>query len=240
MLIFPAIDLKDGACVRLMQGRFDDVTDYGNPFARLRAFGEAGAEWVHIVDLDGARLGQPAQYELIARLAAETSLKVQCGGGVRSREHVATLLEAGVARVVIGSAAVRDPEGVRAWLRDFGPERICAALDVRREADDWQVVIHGWTAGAGVTLAQALEAFSPGELAHILVTDVSRDGALSGPNVALMQDIRALRPDLKLQASGGVSNLNDLSALRAAGAHAAIVGRALYEQRFTLEDALAL
>ena len=104
MLIIPAIDLKGGACVRLMQGQFDAVTDYGDPFVRLKEFEQAGAQWVHIVDLDGARLGRPAQYDLIARLVRETGIKVQCGGGVRTRAHVETLLEAGVSRVVTGSA----------------------------------------------------------------------------------------------------------------------------------------
>jgi phosphoribosylformimino-5-aminoimidazole carboxamide ribotide isomerase len=240
MLIIPAIDLKEGVCVRLMQGRFDDVTDYGDPFVRLRSFADAGATWVHIVDLDGARLGRPAQHDLIARLAGETGLKVQCGGGVRSREHVETLLSAGVARVVIGSAVVREPKNVRSWIEEFGVEKICAALDVRRDADDWEVVIHGWTAGAGVSLGGAFAEFPPNALAHILVTDVSRDGALTGPNVSLMQEIQRLRPDLTLQASGGVSSLNDLRTLRAAGAGAAIVGRALYERCFTLEAALAV
>lgn len=240
MLIIPAIDLKGGACVRLMQGRFDDVTDYGDPFARLKAFAQAGAQWVHIVDLDGARLGQPAQYELIARLARESDLKIQCGGGVRDPEHIATLLNAGVRRVVVGSATARDPASVRDWIGRFGAERICAALDVRAVGDDWEVAVAGWTAGGGVSLSQVLAEFAPGQLTHILVTDISRDGALTGPNVGLMQSIRAARPDLQLQASGGVSSLGDLTTLREAGAGAAIVGRALYENRFTLEDALAL
>lgn len=240
MLIIPAIDLKDGICVRLMQGRFDEVTDYGDPFARLRDFANAGAKWVHVVDLDGARLGRPAQYDLIAKLAKETDLKIQCGGGVRARSHIETLIEAGAARVVVGSASVRDPENVRAWLAEFGDERICAAFDVRASGDDWEVVAQGWTEGAGANLSRALAAFPQGLLKHILVTDISRDGALTGPNVSLMRSIRALRPDLELQASGGVSALADLAALREADAGAAIVGRALYEQRFSLEDALAI
>jgi phosphoribosylformimino-5-aminoimidazole carboxamide ribotide isomerase len=240
MLILPAIDLKQGSCVRLTQGRFDAVTEYGDPFARLRSFSDAGAEWVHVVDLDGARAKEPVQHDLIARLVAETQLRVQSGGGVRTREHVATLLNAGVARVVVGSMAVRDPAEVRSWAAEFGSERICVALDVRGAGDDWEVAADGWAVGAGVRLVDALAQFPPGGLAHILVTDISRDGVLTGPNVGLMQMIRASRPDLALQASGGVSQLEDLAALREAGASAAIVGRALYEGRFTLEAALAL
>jgi phosphoribosylformimino-5-aminoimidazole carboxamide ribotide isomerase len=240
MLIIPAIDLKDGACVRLMQGRFDNATDYGDPFARLRAFDVAGARWVHIVDLDGARSGKPAQHDLIAELVRTTDMNIQCGGGVRTREHLETLFDAGVARVAIGSATVRDPAAVKDWLREFGAERICAALDVRAQGGDWDVAVQGWAEGAGVSLAQALDEFPVGVLKHILVTDICRDGALAGPNLTLMRDIGAARPDLELQASGGVSTLDDLTSLRATGAQAAIVGRALYEQRFSLEAALAL
>lgn len=239
MLILPAIDLQQGSCVRLMQGRFDATTDYGDPFARLRSFAGVGAQWVHVVDLDGARTKQPVQHDLIARLVAETHLNVQCGGGVRMREHVATLLSIGVARVVVGSVAVRDPSIVRAWVAEFGAERICAALDVRARGDDWEIATDGWTAGSGVWLSDALAQFPVGALAHILVTDISRDGALTGPNLDLMRTIRALRPDLALQASGGVSQIEDIAALCAVGASAAIIGRALYEGRFTLEAALA-
>lgn len=240
MLILPAIDLKQGACVRLTQGRFDAVTEYGDPFTHIRDFSGAGATWVHIVDLDGARAKEPVQHALIARLAADTQLRVQSGGGVRTREHFAALLNAGVARVVVGSVAVRDPMKVRSWVGEFGAERLCVALDVRATGDDWEVAADGWAAGAGARLGDALAQFPPGALAHILVTDISRDGALTGPNTGLMRTLRAARPDLSLQASGGVSRLEDLTALREAGASAAIVGRALYEGRFTLEAALAL
>ncbi len=240
MLILPAIDLKQGSCVRLTQGHFDAATAYGDPFARIRSFSDAGSAWVHIVDLDGARAKQPVQHDLIARLVAETELRVQSGGGVRTRAHVSALLNAGVARAVVGSTAVRDPETVRNWAAEFGAERICVALDVRAVGDDWEVAVDGWTVGGGVRLTDALAQFPPGSLAHILVTDISRDGALTGPNVGLMRTIRAVRPDLVLQASGGVSKLEDLTALKGAGAGGAIVGRALYEGRFTLEAALAL
>jgi phosphoribosylformimino-5-aminoimidazole carboxamide ribotide isomerase len=240
MLILPAIDLREGQCVRLLQGHFDAVTEYGDPFAQLRAFADAGAEWVHVVDLDGARQGKPAQHELIARLAGETGLKVQTGGGVRAREHVETLLGNGVARVVVGSLAARDPDAVRDWIATYGIDRICVALDVRGAGGGWEVAADGWVSGSGVSLADLLNRYPEGQLRHILVTDIARDGALSGPNVDLMRWVRAARPDLALQASGGVSRIEDLSALRAVGASAAIVGRALYEKRFTLEDALAL
>jgi len=239
MLIMPAIDLREGRCVRLAQGRFDAVTTYGEPQVQLRAFAEAGAEWVHVVDLDGAEAGAARQYALIGALARSGRANIQSGGGVRTQADVEMLLNAGVQRVVIGSAAVRNPEAVRNWTAIFGLERICCALDVRETANGWEVAQSGWKEGAGVTLEQALALYPPGALRHVLVTDISRDGVLSGPNVTLMRTLCAMRPDLNVQASGGVATLDDLAALRTAGAAAAIVGRALYERRFTLEAALA-
>lgn len=239
MLIIPAIDLIEGQCVRLAQGRFDDVTRYGAPRAQLADFVAAGAEWVHIVDLDGAEAGAPRQYRLIGELARNGGAKIQSGGGVRSQAHVETLLDAGVSRAVIGSAAVRTPETVRNWTAIFGLDRICCAFDVRESARGWEVATGGWKEGGGLLLEEALALYPRGALRHVLVTDISRDGVLTGPNVKLMEMLRAQRPDLQIQASGGVANLADLSALRATGCAGAIVGRALYEKRFTLEAALA-
>ena len=167
-------------------------------------------------------------------------MRIQSGGGVRERKHVQSLLDAGVARVVIGSAAVKRPQDVRTWIGGFGVERICCAFDVKQRDDGaFEVVVGGWTTGGGATIEQALALYPSGALKHILVTDVSRDGILAGPNVELMQTIIAARPDLDVQASGGVATLDDLATLRRTNAAGAIVGRALYERRFTLEDALA-
>jgi phosphoribosylformimino-5-aminoimidazole carboxamide ribotide isomerase len=240
MLILPAIDLQNGRCVRLLRGDFDAATRYGDPFDQVRAFADAGAAWVHIVDLDGAKAGAPVQHDLIAGLAKATSLRVQCGGGVRDRNRIEALLNAGAARVVVGSAAVQRPVEVRAWIREFGVERVCVALDVRAAPQGWEIAVHGWAKDAGKSLASALDDFPPGALKHVLVTDISRDGALAGPNIDLMQRLLALRRDLDFQASGGVSSIDDLSRLKTAGAPAVIVGRALYENRFSLEAALAL
>ena len=239
MLIMPAIDLREGRCVRLKQGRFDQVTEYGEPQAQLQAFADAGAAWVHVVDLDGAEAGAARQYDLIGSLARRGVVNIQSGGGVRTQDHIETLLNAGVQRVVIGSAAVRAPESVRNWTAIFGLDRICCALDVRQTVSGWEVAQSGWTEGAGVMLDEALALYPPGALRHILVTDISRDGLLSGPNLPLMRSLCGARPDLRVQASGGVASLDDLGALRQTGAAAAIVGRALYERRFTLEAALA-
>lgn len=240
MLILPAIDMLDGRCVRLSRGQFDDATTYGDPLEQFTQFEAAGAEWVHVVDLDGAREGRPVQHAALGRLAQNTRVKIQCGGGVRQWAHVQALLDAGVSRVVIGSVAVTRPNEVRDWIASFGSECICCAFDARPVGDDFEVMMKGWTESGGATLSQALALYPPGALKHALVTDVSRDGVLGGPNVELLRAMVKSRPDLMLQASGGVSSLAEIKALHATGAAAAIVGRALYERQFTLGDALAL
>ncbi len=239
MLIYPAIDLQDGRCVRLMHGDFDAATVYDDdPFARLQAFADDGARWVHVVDLDGAKAGSPAQHALIGAMAASSLLRIQTGGGVRSREDLARLLEAGAERVVVGSAAVQRPAEVQAWIDEFGRDRICLALDVKPMGEGWEVAIKGWTEGSGVSLDQALALYPEGKVRHILITDVSRDGAMLGPNKLLLADLIAKRPDLEIQASGGVATLEDVEALRWGGAAGVIIGRALYEARFTLAEAI--
>ncbi len=237
MLILPAIDLIDGRCVRLLHGRFDRATRYGDPLEQIAAFAAAGASWVHVVDLDGAKAGAPRQTELIAQLS-RAGVKLQSGGGVRTRADIEQLLTSGVARVVVGSVAARDPELALGWLREFGAERICGAFDVRRSANGYEVAAEAWREGAGVELTELLSSFS-GELTHALITDISRDGAMTGPNVELIAGVTRAYPKLQVQGSGGVAALANLAALRDAGAAAAIVGRALYERAFTLEDALA-
>lgn len=239
MLIYPAIDLKGGVCVRLLHGRFDQVTAYDDdPFARLKAFEASGALWVHIVDLDGARDGRPAQHELIGRLAASTPVRIQTGGGVRERDDVERLLDAGASRVVIGSAAVRRPKVVREWIEALGPEKICVALDCRPDAGAFRIVADGWASDTAFSLKAALDLYPGGALKHVLVTDVSRDGAMAGPNLELMRWLAAERPDLQVQASGGVRDLADIQALRPTGAAGVIIGKAIYEGRVLLEEAI--
>ena len=239
MIVYPAIDLRGGVCVRLMHGRFDAVTRYDDePAARLAAFRAAGADWAHIVDLDGAEAGRAVQHELIGDLAAAIDIRIQSGGGVRSADDVQRLLDAGVSRVVVGSLAVSDHGTVSGWLDRFGPDRITLAIDVKADGDRFIPALKGWTEAADVDLWAALDRYPPGSAKHLLVTDVGRDGALTGPNLDLLAEIRQRRPDLWLQASGGVAELSDLTCARSVGASGAIVGRALYEGRFTVEQAL--
>lgn len=241
MILYPAIDLKDGACVRLMHGRFDQVTRYDDdPIARLEAFATAGAEWIHIVDLDGAQAGRAVQHALIGSLAKRGQSHIQSGGGVRTADDVKAMLDAGVDAVVVGSLAVRAPDTVAEWLDRFGADRLTLALDVKADGGGRYVpALQGWTQPADVDLWTALDRYPPGTAKRLLVTDVSRDGALIGPNIDLLAEIVRRRPDLDVQASGGVSSLADLQAAKAAGCGGAIIGRALYESRFSLENALA-
>jgi phosphoribosylformimino-5-aminoimidazole carboxamide ribotide isomerase len=239
MIVYPAIDLRGGVCVRLMHGRFDAVTRYDDdPAARLAAFAAAGADWAHIVDLDGAEAGRAMQHPLIGELATATKVSIQSGGGVRTADDVQRLLDAGVSRVVVGSLAVANPGQVAGWLERFGPDRLTLAVDVRPDGDRYVPALKGWTEAASIDLWAALDRYPPGAARHVLVTDIGRDGALTGPNLDLLAEIRQRRPDLRLQASGGVADLSDLIAARSVGATGAIVGRALYEGRFTLEQAL--
>ena len=239
MIVYPAIDLKDGVCVRLMHGRFDQVTRYDEvPAARLAAFAAEGADWVHVVDLDGAEAGRAMQHGLIGELASSVAVRIQSGGGVRSEADVERLLEAGVSRVVVGSLAVTKSDEVLAWLDRFGSERITLALDVKYEDGVPVPALKGWTQSAGVDLWSVLERYPSNLLTHVLMTDVGRDGALTGPNLDLLGEALRRRPELKIQASGGVASLDDLTAARDLGCDGAIVGRAIYEGRFTVAEAL--
>ena len=237
MLIYPAIDLMGGRCVRLAQGRFEDATLYpADPAEALAAFAAAGAEWTHVVDLDGAREKSPRQHDLIADLAGGAKQQLQVAGGFRTSAQLARMFEAGVARVVIGSLAVQAPEIVAGFLATFGGERITLAFDVRLVDDVPEVATAGWRESSGVSLWDALAPFP--EARHVLVTDIGRDGMMSGPNERLIAEIVAHRPSLAVQASGGVSSLDDLRALQRIGAAGAIVGKALWEEKFTLAEAI--
>lgn len=241
LILYPAIDLRGGKVVRLTEGRFDAETAYGDdPAAVARGFAAAGAAWLHLVDLDGARDPERRQTSLVAEVVRAAGLRVQSGGGVREERDFRTLLEAGVERVIVGSLAVRRPDLVAGWLETFGPDRIVLALDVRGDArGEPRVAVAGWQADGGIGLDEALRGFLPRGLRHVLCTDIARDGRLIGPNFALYARLRRDFPTLAVQASGGVSSLDDLRRLRAESCPGAIVGRALYEGRFTLREALA-
>ena len=238
MIIYPAIDVLDGRVVRLAQGDFNAATDYGgDPVAAAEAWREAGAEWVHMVDLSGARDGARRQHDLVAAVAA-TGLKVQTGGGVRSQGDVEAILEAGAARAVVGSAAVKDPQSVIGWVANFGAEHIAAAFDIRLEDGAPYPTTQGWRERSRRPLLELLADYKLAGLVHALVTDVERDGMMEGPNLALYSDLARVRPGMHWQASGGVSGLEDVKALKGSGVSGAIIGRALFEKKLDLKDAL--
>ena len=239
MIIYPAMDLMDGRPVRLAQGRFDEVASYlTDPVEAVLGFEQAGAEWTHVVDLDGAREGGPRQHGLIVDIALSVSIKLQVAGGFREREHLQRMFDAGVDRVVIGSLAVTDPDRVRGFLAEFGGDRITLALDVKLVGGEPMVATKGWTETSPLSLWEVAARFP--EARHLLVTDVGRDGMLQGPNVALLAEVARRLPGLELQASGGVSSMDDLEDLTAAGAAGAIVGKALWEGRIDLKEAVRL
>ncbi|MFO6490773.1 1-(5-phosphoribosyl)-5-[(5-phosphoribosylamino)methylideneamino]imidazole-4-carboxamide isomerase [Hafnia alvei] len=240
-MIIPALDLIDGKVVRLHQGDYGQQRDYGNdPLPRLQDYQQQGGEVLHLVDLTGAKDPAARQIPLLRKLLAGVSVPVQVGGGIRSEDDVAALIEAGASRVVIGSTAVRQPDVVKQWFTRFGADALVLALDVRIAADGSKnIAVSGWQEDSGVTLEQIVDEFLPYGLKHVLCTDISRDGTLSGSNVALYQEVCARYPQVAFQSSGGIGSLEDIAALRGTGVKGVIVGRALLEGKFTVKEAIA-
>jgi len=240
MKLIPAIDLLDGRCVRLLHGDFDRVTHYPPTAAELaRDYADAGAQWLHVVDLAASRDGADADTSALFKLLGQASQSLQTGGGVRSADDIARRLDAGAARVVIGSLSVTDSRGFIGWLDKFGAGKLVAALDIRFDESGvpWPR-IHGWTDRGDRDMWHTLDELVAGGLVHLLCTDISRDGALSGPNLDLYSGITGRYPGLQLQASGGVSSLLDLQQLKSTNAAGVITGKALLEKRFSVAEAL--
>ena len=239
-MIIPALDLIDGKVVRLHQGDYGQQRDYGSdPLPRLQDYEAQGAQVLHLVDLTGAKDPAKRQIPLLQKLLAGVSVPVQVGGGVRTEDDVAALLEAGASRVVVGSTAVKSSETVQQWFKRFGADALVLALDVRiDEAGRKQVAVSGWQENSGVTLEALVESYLPFGLKHVLCTDISRDGTLSGSNVALYEEVCARYPQVAFQSSGGIGELNDIRALRGTGVQGVIVGRALLEGKFTVTEAI--
>ena len=239
MDLFPAIDLRSGKCVRLVQGDYARETVYGgDPVAMAKEFEAAGAPWVHVVDLDAARTGRPENRDVVAAIAAAVSVPVQTGGGVRDEFSAEALLETGVRRVVIGTAALEQPQLVRR-LAGRHPGRVVVGLDGRAG----EAALRGWTEGSGVTILDAVAQFEDAGVAAFVVTDISRDGMLTGPDVQGLSDVLA-RTTCDVVASGGVGSLDDLRTLAAVSVEGrrlagAIVGKAIYEGVFAVEEAVA-
>lgn len=240
-MIIPAIDLIDGAVVRLYQGDYNQKTEYKlDPVDVVHSYADQGATWLHIVDLTGAKDTSKRQLTLIRSMVDTQRMQFQAGGGIRTEEDVAQLLEAGVSRVVIGSLAVKQPELVIGWMRKYGAEKVVLALDVNiNAAGERMIATHGWQEDSGVALEALLSDFEEVGVKHVLCTDISRDGTLQGSNVALYQDVCTKFPAVSWQASGGIGGLDDIRALRPTGVGGVILGRALLEGKFTVEEAIA-
>ncbi|MGN2249986.1 HisA/HisF-related TIM barrel protein [Frateuria sp. GZRe14] len=237
--ILPAIDLREGRVVRLAQGDYARQKTYPNdPVALAAGYAAAGARWLHVVDLDGAKSGGFANLPVIEALA-RTGLRVQAGGGVRGIADVHRLLDAGVERVVVGSVAIRDPERVVDWLRRHGADRFTIALDTRWQEDRWTLPSAGWTQAEARTLDDLAPWFAARGARHLLCTDIDRDGMLAGPNLALYRHLSDIAPALAVQASGGVRSIDDIRDARMAGASGVILGRGLLEGCFGLAEAMA-
>lgn len=238
MLLIPSIDVRGGHCVRLFKGDFAAETIYASsPIEVAQDYASRGARWLHLVDLDGARDGELTNRSALTQMTGVTGLSVQVGGGVRQRATVDELLSLRVARVVVGSAAVEQPDEVAAWLRDYGPERVCLAFDVRLDQSGVpQLQTRGWREATTISLFEAVERFAAHGLRHVLCTDIDRDGALAGPNVELYRQCAKRFPMIAWQASGGVRDNADLHALNDVGAAAAISGKALLEGRIDAQQ----
>lgn len=240
-MIIPAIDLIEGKVVRLYQGDYGQKTEYQyDPVEVVQKYAAGGAKWLHIVDLTGAKDPEARQLELIKKMTDTGLMKFQAGGGIRRKSDVEGLLSAGVQRVVIGSLAVKQPELVKNWIETFGPEAIVLALDINIDDNGNKfIATHGWQENSGVSLESVVEDFKTVGLRHVLCTDISRDGTLQGSNVNLYKEVSEAYPDIIWQASGGIGGINDIDALKPTGVGGVILGRALLEGKFTIEEAIA-
>lgn len=234
MIVYPAVDLLRGACVRLYRGDYERATEYSrDPAAVARRFVEEGAGALHLVDLDGAREGEPRNAEEILRVRDAVDVPLQVGGGLRETAHVARYLEAGVERAIVGTASAEDPEWLAELIDRFGPERVAAGVD----AEGGEVMVRGWLEGSGREVEEVLDALAGLGVETVVYTDVTRDGTLTRPDVEGARAVVAR--GFRAVAAGGISRPEHLRELREAGVEGAVVGSALYEGRMSLAEALA-
>lgn len=240
-MIIPALDLIDGEVVRLFQGDYAQKTSYQySPVEQLKSYADQGAKWLHLVDLTGAKDPQKRQLKLFSEMLQAVDVGLQIGGGVRSEQDLIDLYDAGASRVVIGSLAVKQPELIATWLEKYGPEKIVLALDLNIDANgNKHVAVSGWQENSGVTIEELLARFMPLGLKHVLCTDISKDGTLTGSNNQLYTELVAEFPTIEWQSSGGIGTLDDISALKPTNVSGVIVGRALLEDKFNVEEAIS-
>lgn len=233
--VYPAVDISEGRCVRLLQGQFGTETVYSDdPVEVALGLAAAGARWLHIVDLDGAKTGISSNRDLVLEVVKRASCPVQAGGGLRSMQDVEDVIAAGANRAVLGTIALEDPDEMARACKRFG-ERIAVSLDAR----SGELATHGWTVGTGVPVDEAVKAFEAAGVSLFIYTDVSRDGAMTGPDVEGLKRVTEMT-DIPVVASGGVASLEDVrtvARLRNEGVGGVIVGRALYERKFSVGEA---
>lgn len=231
--IIPAIDLIEGRCVRLTEGDYNKVTAYdADPADMLRRFADVGCRRVHVVDLDGAKAAAPANLRVLERLAGLDVAAIEWGGGLKTADALRSAFNAGAAYAVVGSTAARHPDLFEAWLTTLGADRLVLGADVK----DGKIAVAGWLEAVDLSAADLIARFVPAGLSQTVVTDVSRDGRLEGPNVKLYTELQDRFPDVAVTVSGGISTMGDIAALDACGLRRVIVGKAIYEHRIALAE----
>lgn len=240
MIIYPAIDIHKGQCVRLYQGDYNKKTIYSiDPFSMAKTLISNGANWLHLIDLDGAKNPKQNQMELIMSIINKNNISIQTGGGIRTKSHIKKLIDQGAARIIIGSQAVTNKNEVTKWFDYFGPERLVLALDVIfKDNTSPMIAINGWLKISEYTLYDVIDFYKSLGLIHLLCTNIALDGTLHGPDYLLYKKLLEKYPFLKLQASGGIQSLSDVNTLRKMQLSGAIIGRALYEKKINLNEVL--
>ena len=234
MQLYPAIDLKNGQCVRLKQGAFKEITVYSDKPEEIAAKWQSkGATYLHLVDLDGALAGHSVNEKVIKKIVDTLSIPIEIGGGIRSEEAIEAMLALGVSRVIIGTKAAENPEFIRDMVNKFGQERIVAGID----AKNGMVAVEGWEKLSDLSASELVNRMKEYGIRHVVYTDIARDGMLSGPNVEYTKKLTE-ETGLDIIASGGMSSMEDLRELYNAGVHGAIIGKALYENRIDLKEAI--
>ncbi len=232
MQIYPAIDIKNGQCVRLKQGKFDNATIYGNPFEMAVKWVEAGATFIHLVDLDGAREGTSCNNEIIERIAKDLKVPVQTGGGIRSICDIEEKLNLGVSRVILGTIAVKNPEIVKEAVEIYG-DKIAVGID----AVNGKVAVEGWEEVSQISALDLCKKMKNYGVKTIIYTDISKDGMMIGPNIDTTKEIVKLT-DMNIIASGGISSISDLEACKLINVHGVIIGKALYQGTLNLKEVI--
>lgn len=233
MRIIPAIDIIDGKCVRLSKGDYSTKKIYSeDPLEMAKRFEDSGIEYLHLVDLDGAKSGHIINYKILEKISSKTNLKIDFGGGVKSDEDLVKAFECGARQVTAGSIAVGDRALVGSWIENLGPDKIILGADVNNK----KIAVHGWTQTSDVELISFLEDYTKKGIQYVICTDISKDGMLDGPSRTLYKEILTSFPKICLIASGGISSMDDIFELQEIGCEGAIVGKAIYENRISLKQ----